>query len=464
MIFKKYITLFCILITFSIYISAETLNLNLEKAKEIALANNPSLKLAREGVRKSSQQVIEARGNLMPTVSGFTSLQHAWDLQENKIPNFLKTPFDMLNYNMYTAGLIPSFVEQPEYLQMAFGLENTLVAGIQVQQPVYVGGNIWNGYQISRLAYSITQSQMKSTEQQIMTDLTSSYYGVLFAKSALGVTEESLQSAMENLDQVKKFYDSGKSSNFDVLRAEVQVANIRPMVISAKNGFILAESRLKMVMGVSDDTEFIITEELELNYSDLTEKSLEELMEMAFESRPEIKIMKNQKQIINRQVSMSKAAFMPSVMFGTTLQYQGQSAAIDFTKDDFSKALNSSVSISIPLFAGLKNSAKYQQAKIAVKESDHQYEQLKQGITLEVKGAYLKMKEALEKVQTQQKTVEQAKEARRLARLLYSEGSSTQLDVLNAGLAVQQAQMNYQQSLYEYNVALANLKKAINQS
>jgi len=150
--------------------------------------------------------------------------------------------------------------------------------------------------------------------------------------------------------------------------------------------------------------------------------------------------------------------------FGTTLQYQGQSAAIDFTKDDFSKALNSSVSISIPLFAGLKNSAKYQQAKIAVKESDHQYEQLKQGITLEVKGAYLKMKEALEKVQTQQKTVEQAKEARRLARLLYSEGSSTQLDVLNAGLAVQQAQMNYQQSLYEYNVALANLKKAINQS
>jgi len=323
MIFKKYITLFCILITFSIYISAETLNLNLEKAKEIALTNNPSLKLAREGVRKSSQQVIEARGNLMPTVSGFTSLQHAWDLQENKIPNFLKTPFDMLNYNMYTAGLIPSFVEQPEYLQMAFGLENTLVAGIQVQQPVYVGGNIWNGYQISRLAYSITQSQMKSTEQQIMTDLTSSYYGVLFAKSALGVTEESLQSAMENLDQVKKFYDSGKSSNFDVLRAEVQVANIRPMVISAKNGFILAESRLKMVMGVSDDTEFIITEELELNYSDLTEKSLEELMEMAFESRPEIKIMKNQKQIINRQVSMSKAAFMPSVMF-PEFKYQVQ--------------------------------------------------------------------------------------------------------------------------------------------
>ena len=73
------------------------------------------------------------------------------------------------------------------------------------------------------------------------------------------------------------------------------------------------------------------------------------------------------------------------------------------------------------------------------------------------------MKEANENVQTQEKTIEQAKEALRLAELMYSEGASTQLDVLNANVALNQAKMNYQKSLYEYNVALANLKKAINQ-
>ena len=160
---------------------------------------------------------------------------------------------------------------------------------------------------------------------------------------------------------------------------------------------------------------------------------------------------------------MSKAAFMPSIVFGTAYQYQGQRDDFKFVGDDFFKSFNSSISINIPLFNGFKNSAKLQQAKIAIKESDHQAESLTNGIKLEVKGAFFTMKEAQEKVQTQQKTIEQAKEAQRLARLMYSEGASTQLDVLNANLALNQAKMNYQQSLFEYNVALANLKKSINQ-
>ncbi|RKY56061.1 MAG: hypothetical protein DRP96_11695, partial [Candidatus Neomarinimicrobiota bacterium] len=270
-------------------------------------------------------------------------------------------------------------------------------------------------------------------------------------------------SAEENLNQVTKYFDVGKSSRFDVLRAEVQVANMKPMVISARNNLKLAESTLRMVLGLDESDEIRYMEKLEMTYSDLTEKSLDELIELALASRPEIEMLDNQKFIAQKQVSISKAAFLPSVMFGTAYQYQGQRNDFKFTGDDFFKSINSSVSISIPIFNGMKSSAKYQQAKIAVKETEHQAESLINGIKLEVKGAYFTMQEALEKVQTQQKTIEQAREAQRLARLMYAEGSSTQLDVLNADLAVQQAQMNYQQSLLEYNIALSNLKKATNQ-
>ena len=85
------------------------------------------------------------------------------------------------------------------------------------------------------------------------------------------------------------------------------------------------------------------------------------------------------------------------------------------------------------------------------------------GIKLEVKNAYLTMREAEEKVSTQELTIDQAEEALRLAKLSYAEGASTQLDVLNANLSLKQAKMNYQQSLLEYNLALAGLKKAINE-
>lgn len=455
-----YVLIFLMSISF---LNGETIDLDLSMAREITLNNNPTIKLAREGVRKSYQQISEARSGMLPVISAFSSVQHAWDLQENRIPNFLKEPFDMLNYNLYIANLIPTFEEQPQYIEMAFGLENMLVTGLDFKQPIFTGGIIRSGYQISKLGHNIALSQLKTTELKIITDLTTAYYSVLFAKSAVHVAEEALQSAQKNLDQVTKFYEVGKSSRFDVLRAEVQLANIKPQLISAKNGFRLAESRLRMIMGIDESVELNYLEKLELTYSELTEKSYDELIDIALSTRPEIAMMRDQKKISEKQVAIAKGAFMPSVIFGTSYQYQGQRDDFGFESGDFNKSFSSSISISIPLFNGMKNSSKLQQSKIALKEADYQAESVEQGIRLEVKAAYFSMQEALEKVQTQKKTIEQAKEAQRLARLMYSEGSSTQLDVLNADLAVQQAQMNYSQSLLEYNIALSNLKKAINQ-
>lgn len=421
---------------------AETLELDLKTARRIALENNPSVKLVREGLEKSGKNIIEARANMMPSFSAFSSLQHAWEL-----------PTMILN-------LPPTMGGQQKF---KMGTENNIVYGINYEQLLYSGGMIRNSYHISKLAYEIAESQLKTTEQSVLNSVTSAYYSVLYVQSALAVSKESLQSAEENLAQVMKYYDVGKSSRFDVLRAEVQVANMKPMVVSAKNNLKLAESRLRMVLGITESIEFIFTEKLDIIYSDLTEKSLDELIEIALRSRPEVTILNKQNDIAQKQVSISRAAFIPKVALGTAYQYQGMRDDFDFTGDDFYKSFNSSISISLPLFTGMKNSAKYQKAKIAVKESKYQTESLINNIKLEVKGAYFTMQEALEKVQTQQKTIEQAKEAQRLAKLMYSEGSSTQLDVLNANLAVQQAQMNYQQSLLEYNIALSNLKKAINQ-
>jgi outer membrane protein TolC len=173
-------------------------------------------------------------------------------------------------------------------------------------------------------------------------------------------------------------------------------------------------------------------------------------------------MLAEQNKITKRQLNLARSSYMPAVIFGTNYQYQGQRDDLNFTSDDFYKSFNSSLSISLPLFGGLKNSAKLQQAKIGVKEGQLREESLRNGIKLEVKNAFFTLQESEEKVTTQQKTIEQAEEAFRLANLLYSEGASTQLDVLNASLAVNQSKMNYQQSLFEYNVAIANLKKAIN--
>jgi len=441
-----------IILSFGIASSGESLELNLEKARQIALRENPSVKLAREAVGRSKVTITEARGNLLPSVSGFSSFQHSWEMQKIVMPNFIKT--------MLGPTAPP---ELPDYITASFGMENSAVVGINFQQPLFTGGAIWNGYQISKLANSIAQSQYKVVEQKVLSEVTSAYYGLLFALSSINVAEEGLKMSEKNLEQVTQFFQVGKSSRFDVLRAEVQVANFKPMVVSAKNYAKLAESALRMILGQDEQIDFIINDHLGYIASDLTEKKLDELIEIAERNRPEIYMMSRQKNIAARQLSLARAAYMPSVVLGTSYQYQGQRNDYKFTGDDFLKSFNSSVSVSIPLFSGFKTSSEIQQAKIGIKEADYQKESLLNGIRMEIKSAYFTLKQAQENIQTQEVTIKQAEEANRLAELMYAEGASTQLDVLNANVALNQAKMNYQKSLYEYNVALVNLKKAINE-
>ncbi|MFH1214453.1 MAG: TolC family protein [Candidatus Neomarinimicrobiota bacterium] len=420
-------------------IQAETLDLDLNTARELALNNNPSLKLAREGVQKSQAKIKEARSNFMPILSGFYQFQHAWEL-----------PTYIFNFS-------------GNVVKVKAGQENTMAYGFNLSHPVYAGGMIRNAYQMSIIGANITESQLKTIEQKILSEVTSAYYGVLFASSASEVADEGLRSAEQNLAQVQKFFDVGKSSRFDVLRAEVQVANFKPMVVSANNARRLAESALRVTLGVSDDTDINYIEKLHYTESGLIKKTLDELIGIALLSRPEMSMLSDQIKLSKKQVSLAKANYLPSLIVGTSYQYQGQRDDFKFVNDDFYKSFNSSVSLSVPIFSGFGTSAKVQQAKIAVKETGYQAESAINGIKLEVKSAFFIAKEADENVITQAKTISLAEEALRLAELMYSEGSSTQLDVLNANVALNQAKMNYQESLYKYNVALANLKKAINQ-
>jgi len=443
--------------------AAQVLELTLEKARELALINNPQIKLANEAVKKSDAQVTEARAGLLPTFSAFSSYQRAWDLQTTVIPNFLKPMFDPLNLALYNAGYLPEYQESDEYIEMAFGLESTLTYGVNIQQPLFVGGAIWNGYQISQSVRKITKSQFQATRQATLLEVTNAYNGVLFARSLMGVMQQSLAAAEKNLEQVQKFRATGMSSDFDVLRAEVQLATYKPQLVSAENGAHLAVSNLLRIIGLGDTELVIISEELTYLPNEYSNQSFQTLVAMALTNRPESKMLIEQQSIAQRQLSLAKASLMPSLVFGTSYQFQGQRNDLDFTADDFAKSFNSSLSLSIPIFSGLGNSARIQQAKVGLNETRYREEALIQGIKLEVEGAYYKMKEAEENVSTQSKVIDSAQEALRLAHLRYAEGASTQLEVMNAEVALYQTRLNYQRTLFEYNTALAGLKKALNQ-
>ena len=420
--------------------TGQALELDLKTAQDMALQNNPQYKIAQEAVTRAKASVTEARGGMLPSLSAFSQYQRAWELAT--------VVFD-----------------DPNLGQISFkmGTDHTIVYGLDLQQPLFLGGALWNGYKMAKHGYSIAESSLSSARQDVLLQSTSAYYGLLFSKSVVRVMEQAYQTAQENLDQVNKIRSVGQASDFDVLRAEVQVANLIPVLTSARNSAEVAESQLLMVLGIEKNSNIITLDSLRFVPNEFKNTSIDELYDLALLNRPDIKIMDEQKNIMKRQVSLARTELMPSVLFGTNLQYQGMKNEFDFTNDDINRSLNSSLSLSIPLFTGFQTTGKIQQAKASLRETDYQTDALFRAVKLEIETAYLAINEKEQAVKTQSKIIDQAAEALRLAQLRYGEGLSTQLDVMNAESALNQARMNYEQSLFEYNLAIAQLKKALNE-
>jgi outer membrane protein TolC len=421
----------------------QPLELDLETVHQIAVANNPQLKVAQKDRDRARSQVKASFGGLLPTVATYSSYQRAWEL-----PTIF---FD----NPDPTG--------PPKISFKVGQTHTLVSGIKFEQPLFLGGAAWNGYQLAKLGYNLSETQYEMTRETVLLDATTAYLGLLFARSLIDMSQQAVETAEENLQQVQEMEKVGKASRFDILRAEVQLASVKPQLISAQNNVRLAESRLRMVLNLPANQKLVVTETLQYVPDPLMAEKVEELVQKALEKRPEMQALLTQKAMAQKQVAISRSTLAPKVLFSTTYQYQGEKESTDFTQDDFFKSFNSSISMNLPLFSGWQNQTQIQQAKINLRILDDQEAMLRQTIRGEVESAFFTIQETEEKVLSQIKLVEQAQEALRLARLRYREGSSTQLDVMNAEVALNQARMSHYQSLFEYNLARTQLQKALNQ-
>lgn len=440
---NQWIKLLIPMLSYAGLLSAQSLELNLETVRKLALENNPQLKAAQKDIQKATTKVKESFGSLLPTVNTYANYQRAWELP-----------------TIYFDNPDPT---GPKKISFKMGQTHTLASGLKIDQPLYLGGSAWNGYQLAQLGQDLSAQQLKITRTDVLLNATDAYLGLLFARSVIDVNKQAVETAEKNLQQVQNLEAVGKGSHFDVLRAEVQLASLQPQLISAQNNARLAESRLKMALNLSSNQTVEVTEKLTYKPSPLTAIGVETLVQQAFQQRPEMQILSTQKVMAQKQVSLSRASLMPKLVFSTTYQYQGEKETTNFKKDDFFNSFNSSISVSLPLFTGYQTQSRIQQAKIELQKTSDQADLVRQAIRLEVETALFTTREAEEKVKSQEKLVEQSQEALRLASLRFQEGSSTQLDVMNAELSLNQARMSYNQSLFEYNLALARLNKALNQ-
>jgi outer membrane protein len=456
---KQVTVFFAVILFFSIcgsIMAQETMTLTLEDSIATALKNNPNLRSAEEKVKIAEQKVNEARASFMPSISGSGSYTYAGKLPE------MQFDFSSLLGGLTQPQGAPSesaAITSGGGGSIAIGNKHTYNAGISAQQPLFTWGKIANAHKQSKISLEAEKQGLESVKQQVAFDTTKAFYGVLLTDELVKVTEMAVEQVKAHVKTAQDLVDAGMATNFDLLRAKVQLANTQSQLIKMQNLLKLTKDGFKNTVGLNLDAQ--INLKGDFSYKPM-ELELDKLLESAMKNRPEIKQLEFQEMMGEKIVSIVKAGNKPNLALAYNYNYTSNAAKLGdvFNRDEWNNTWNVTLALSVPIFDGLATRARVKQAKSAVKQIQIGKEQLMNGITLEVRSSYMSFQEAKDLLQVQVETIQQAQESLRIANLRFKNGMLTSVELMDTELALTQAQTNYTNALNDYIIALAKLEKA----
>ena len=312
----------------------------------------------------------------------------------------------------------------------------------------------------------LTMQQAELRHQDVLLETVllaeTAYFDILLAAQQIDVQEASVKLLEQELNNTKRRFEAGVVPQFNVLRAEVEVANARPRLIRARNSHRIAKNNLANVLGY--DLPSSVWEDIPLNLTTALEETpykidLQNALNQALTNRTDLAA--NRKALLAREedVKFAKAANIPSLQ-----GFVGYDVRNSILTDDISAEKHGWVAgaqVSWDIFDGLRTQGRVEEARARVDQAEIAIDELRRRIELDVRTAFSNFNEAREVLDSNRKVLEQAAEALRLATSRYSAGTGTQLDVLSAQTALTDARSTQVQALRDYQVAVARFERVV---
>jgi outer membrane protein len=412
----------------------EKMTLTLEESIRLAISQNPYHLAAEERVEAAKGQVREAAAGFFPALNaqGLHTLDEK--LFELEFPD-------------------PS-TGQTQRISVDFTRDYQF--SLSLSLPLFTGGRLTSGFKQAKYNLLSSEEAVRQSEHITVFNAKAAFYGCLLARNFVKVAEEAVEVAEKHFNNVKRLYEVGMASKFDLLRSEVEAANLKPQLIRARNNLKITELNLKTLLGLDLSQDIEIEGELKF---ELTEPDLEACISKALVKRPELSQLNYQKKMAGQMLKLARASRLPSLAVSGTYNFWADK--FNFEKDTWQNYYSVNLALSVPLFNGFSTSAKVAQSKATIRELDLTTQGFLDMVEFEVSQALLKLNEAKESLLSQEKNVEQAEESLRIAELNFSEGMATTLDVSSVQAALTQAKTNYSQALFDYVISLAQLDKAM---
>ncbi|HBN05932.1 MAG TPA: TolC family protein, partial [Bacteroidales bacterium] len=342
-----------------------------------------------------------------------------------------------------------------KYMEM--GYKNSYSGVLSTQIPI-VNFTLWQNIKNKQNDIDIIIEKSRASKIEMTKQVKDAYFGVLLSKSSLKVLEQSHKNALETLKNIENSYKQGVVSEYDFIRAQVNVNNLNPILINAKNGVELAIMQLRMILSLPAE-QVIETQETLESFNDNITLFSEINKETALSQNSDLKILDYNINGLKNQLKLINTQHLPMLSASGNYIYQTQSEDFNFKEYNWVSSASIGLQLTVPLFSGMQKVNQAKQVKMAIKGLQLQREYAKDGINLQIQAALNQMKAAKEQLNVNKDAINQAKRGYEIAKVRYQVGSGTILELNDSELSLTQSSLNYQQSLYNFLAAQANVEK-----
>ncbi|MCP4632653.1 MAG: TolC family protein [candidate division Zixibacteria bacterium] len=417
-------------------LNAETLTLN--KALDRAFNHNREYLTAVKELEKANSRITEARAGALPVISASGGYVRNWE----------------------PSVFVISTDGEPQELKI--GTDNSFRAGFNLTQPIYLGGKLGTALRIAKIYKKYSEQSLVTVFNKTRFEVYQRYYDYVYAQDLVRVAEQSNNQAKASREDVEKMFSRGLISEYDLLRAKVAEANAVPSLIKARSAASTAGDALKSTLGMDLSEQINPIAEYDFEGVDsMLSQPVDYYRNMALNKRSDVKGMQYQIEMLDKNISIEKASYFPSLVFSSDLYWEANRDDWNLDPDNWSRSISSSLMLSIPIFEGFGRSAKVKQAKIDKQQADLNYLQLQDAAELDVNVSYGDVKEAYERLNSQKQTVEMAAEGLRIAELRYQNGVGTQLEIIDSRTALVAAETNLASAKHDLILSYAKFEKAI---
>ena len=407
--------------------SSEPLVLTLEQALQIALSENPTVKIADLTIEAKKYAKKGTYSALWPDISASGTYQRY----------IKKQTFHIMGQTMQV------------------GTTNNISGGVNATMPL-VNAQLWKSLKLSAMDVELAVEQARSSRVDMVEQVSKAFYQVLLAKDSYNVYKRVYDNAVENHKIVEKRYEVGQVSEYDFIRSKVTISNAEPNVFNAENSIVLALWQLKALLGLDlnkdvdcagslADFEVVMTSHIAME-ADLSKNSSMRQLDI-------------QERMLEKSIELKRAANIPSLALSVGYNYVAMDETMKLFQYKWNPYSVAALSLNIPIFSGGKRRADVKQARIELDNLQLQRENVERQLRTAMMQYESTMLTNLKQYHASSENISQAKRGYDIAVKRYEVGGGTLVDVDNSQLAYTQAELSRSTAIYNYLVNQVSLEK-----